>query len=268
MSTTSTASSTDGSADRRPTRRTVTRAVAWTVPVVAASAAAPAYAASPCDQRLGQVLDWDGARTTFTRTSNTAATAALDPDGAGPVPVLTLGVAATYTGNMKAGYENSGGQTNPNFRIAPRVGGLGRSGISLWQATTSSTPQGLDDLGTYTFTFSRPVTNLQFTITDIDSQDTDFLDLLRVTGAYTVVSKSPGVVTTYDGQNREYFYQNSWTNPSDNVDGNGGNLTLRFAGPLTQFSIAYSNYARSFNNNLDQDQAIYVSDLTFDYKPC
>ena len=95
------------------------------------------------------------------------------------------------------------------------------------------------------------------------------VDLLRVGGAaYTVTSKSTGVVTTTDSQGREYFYQNSWTNPSDNADGNGGNLALRLAGPLTQFQIVYSNYARSFDNNLDQDQAIYVSDMTFDYKPC
>lgn len=138
----------------------------------------------------------------------------------------------------------------------------------MWQATTSKSPQGLSDLGTYTFNFSRPVTNLRFTITDIDAQDSDFRDLLRVTGAYTVVSKSASILTTTDGQGREYFYQGRDTNPVDNSTGNGGNLTLRFAGPVTQFAIAYSNYARDFDNKVDQDQTVYISDLTFDYKPC
>ena len=37
----------------RPSRRTVTRAAAWTVPVIAVAATAPAYAASPCDPETG-----------------------------------------------------------------------------------------------------------------------------------------------------------------------------------------------------------------------
>lgn len=254
--------------DLRPSRRTITRAAAWSVPVIAAAATAPAYAASPCDVRVGQLLDWDGTNASFNRTSNTAATLTLDSDGAGPVLPMSLDVTAAYTGNMKPGSETAGSTPNPNFRIAPRVGGLGVSGLSLWQATTSSSPQGLGDLGTYTFTFSRPVSNLEFTITDIDSQDTDFLDLLRISASYVVLSKSSSVLTTTDGQGREYFYQSYYTNAADNAEGSGGNLTLRLPGPLTSFQIAYSNYARSFDNTLDQDQAIYVSDMTFDYSPC
>lgn len=252
----------------RPTRRTLTRAAAWSVPVVAVAATAPAYAASPCDKRTGQVLDWNGANTTYTRTSNTVAKAVLDPDGNGPVPALTVDIAASYTGNMKSGYETPGNQANPSLRVTTPVGGLGVSGLSLWQATTSATPQGLNDSGTYTFNFSRPVTNLQFTITDIDAQDGDFLDLLRITGAYTVVSKAEALQTTYDNQGREYFYMGYYQNAIDNSTGNGGNLTVKFAGPLTQFAISYSNFARGFDNNVDQDQAIYVSDMTFDYQPC
>ena len=251
----------------RPTRRTVARAAAWTVPVVAVATAAPAFAASPCDQRLNANFDWDGPSNTFSRTSSTSAVATYDPDGsAGPVPALTLTAAASYTGNMKSGAEFSGNGNN-NFTLATQVGGLGISGLQMEQATTSTSPQGYNDRGTYTFTFSRPVTNLQFTITDIDSQSDDFLDLLVPSAGYTVVSKSP-TVQSGTSNGTQFFYQQYTSNPYDNVTSNGGNLELRYAGPLTSFSITYSNYAGSYASNIDTNQAIFLTDLRFDYKPC
>ena len=251
----------------RPSRRTVARAAAWTVPVVAVATAAPAYAASPCDRRFNANFDWDGPSNTFTRTSGTSATATYDPDGAsGPVPALTLTAAASYVGNMRSGAEFSG-NGNSNFTIATQVGGLGVSGLQLEQSTTSSSPQGYNDRGTYTFTFSRPVSNLQFTITDIDSQSDDFLDLLVPSPGYTEVSRSPAVQAGTSNGTR-FYYQQYTSNPINNTTGSGGNLTLRYAGPLTSFSITYSNYSSSYVSNIDTNQAIYLTDLRFDYTPC
>lgn len=250
----------------QPTRRTLTRAAVWSVPVIATASAAPAFAASPCDKRIAQVLDWDGNRVTYTRTNSTVAKAVLDPDGVGPVPALTMDVVATYTGNMKPGYE-SAAEPNPNFRVATPVGGLGVSGLSLWQATSSPTPQGSADLGTYTFTFSRPVTNLVFTLTDIDSQSGDFWDVVRPSAGFVVDDQAATVGSDTSGGGQR-FYAASNSAPVDNGFGAGGNLRLRYAGPISTFSISYYNGASSFAFGVDQDQAIYISDLTFDYTPC
>jgi hypothetical protein len=273
MSTPSTASSTDGPADARPTRRTVTRAVAWTVPVVAASAAAPAYAASPCDQRLGQVLDWDGANVTFTRTATTAR-AIFDPDRTGPVPALTLDVTTKYEGNMVAGSEN--GDTSMAMARAAAVGGLGVSGLGLTQATTSVEPntpsraaRGYGDRGAYTFTFSRPVSNLVFTITDIDSQSGDFRDALVISPGYTVESQAAGIELVSSNSTPNRWFQGADNNaPQDDATGGGGNLRVRFAGPLATFTITYWNRQSSYDSAIDTNQRIFVSDLTFDYTPC
>lgn len=259
------AQDTDVRACARPTRRTLTRAAAWSVPAIAVAAAAPAFAASPCDVRVGEVLDWDGSRVAFTRTSTTAR-AVLDPDATGPVPSLTLDVVATYSGNMKAGDE-AGSNPNPNLRVTSPIGGLGVSGLSLWQATTSASPRGAADQGTYTFTFSRPVSNLVFTVTDIDSQGGDFWDVLRLSPGY-VVENRPNTVASDKNGGSERFYASTSSAPADNASGSGGNLRVRYPGPVSTFTISYYNGAASFQAGVDNDQAIYVSDMTFDYKPC
>ncbi len=260
----------------RPTRRTLTRAAAWTVPVVAVAATAPAYAASPCDPRTGQVLDWDGAKVAFTRKSATAATAVYDPDGTGPVPGLTLDVTASYTGNMKAGSEN--GSTSQTMARQSTVGGMwGVSGLGLMQATSSEKPQGgkkepvgYGDRGTYTFVFSKPVSNLVFTITDIDSTKNDFRDALIISGGYTVEAQAGEV----EVKTEKDFIPSSWFQAKDDdeavndTSGSDGNITLKFAGPISTFEITYWNRQKEYDEDLDTDQRIFVSDMTFDYSPC
>ena len=253
----------------RPSRRTVARAAAWTVPVVAVATAAPAYAASPCDRRANEVLDWDGSRTVYTRSNSRTAKASFDPDGTGPVPVLDLNITAAYWGNMKSGYEFPNNRANPSLRVSAPVGGLGVSGLSMWQSTTSGSPAGSADRGAYTFSFTRPVSNLRFTLTDIDSQSGDFWDVIMLTPGYTVTSQPATIRDDYngiDGQRR--FFASAQSAPVDNATGGGGNLGLRYDGPISEFTITYYNGATSFSDQVDQDQTIYITDLTFDYTPC
>lgn len=257
----------------RPNRRTLTRAAAWTVPVIAAAAAAPAYAAS-CTGRTGQVLDWDSAQVTFTRTS-TSAKAVLDPDGSGAVPSLTLDVTAGYTGNMQAGSES--GDTTQTMALQAAVGGLAASGLGLMQATTSAGPNntkkqpvGYGDRGTYTFVFSRPVSNLVFTITDIDSTASDFRDALVLSPGYVVESLASGIELTSSPNDTPgtWFQSNSDNTAVNDSTGPTGNLRVRFAGPISTFAITYWNRQGSYDANIDTNQRIFVSDLTFDYQPC
>jgi len=262
-----------GPATPRPSRRAVTTAAAWTAPAIAVSTAAPAYAASPCERRFAQLLDWDAGNVTFTRTTTTAR-AVLDPDLAGPVPALTLDVTASYVGSMIAGNEN--GDTSLAMARASAVGGLGVSGLGLTQATRSAEPntpagstRGYGDRGTYAFTFSRPVSNLVFTITDIDSQAGDFRDALVLSPGYTVESRAAAVQYVTSSLTPNGWFQGADSNaPQDDTTGGGGNLRVRFAGPLTTFTITYWNRQSSYDPAIDTNQRIFVSDLTFDYTPC
>ena len=246
-------------------RRSVVRGAAWTVPVVAVAATAPAYAASPCDLRTGAVLDWDGASTTYSYAPDRrTATASFDPDGAGPVPPMTMTVSTSYAGGMKPGNETSLDQA---MFVRSSVGGLGVSGLTLEQATTSTGPRYRADRGSYTFTFSRPVSNLTFTVTDIDSLNGDFWDVLEPSPGYTVVSTGAQVSSDFGGPNgSQRFYSSNNNNPQNDTNSDLGNVQLRYAGPISSFTLTYWNAQTSFT--VDTSQAIWVSDMTFDYKPC
>ena len=264
----------------RPTRRTVASVAAWTAPVIVMSTGAPAYAASPCDPRSNQPFRWSAASVTRTPTNN-GLIATIDPDGAGPVPSLTVTVSATFSGNMVAGPEpgTQGADTavNENYDVATGVGGLGTatSALTIQQATTSSTPQGYAERAVYTFTFSRPVTNLRFTVTDLDSNDNDFWDAVQL------VAPAPTSVTRTDPTYLQARTADSRGNPvspgyfrtttDDAAIGNSssrGNLQVSYAGTLSSFQLVYFNDATSFSSEIDTSQVIFVTDFLFDYQPC
>lgn len=270
--------------DVRPTRRSVTRAAAWSVPVIAVATAAPAYAASPCDPRKDQVLKWSAATTTVVRTpNNNGLVADFDPDGAsGPIPALTLTMSATFVGNMAPGLEpgvqnaNGDGQ-QLNYTITSNVGGLGTSvsALCMQQATSSTEPQGAGDRGSYTFTFSQPVSNLRFTLTDIDSSSNDFWDAIALVPAPTsAVPANSNYLVTSTTDSRGVTVSPAFWRPSnnntglDNVTRNDGNLVVTYAGPISSFRIAYFNNQTSFSSTIDTDQVVYITDMTVDYKPC
>lgn len=188
MSTTSPATTT--SPDARPTRRTVTRAAAWTVPVVAVSAAAPAYAAS-CSALTGaSFATWSG------RISN----GGLDYSQTYTPPAGTLAssiemkIAASYTGFIKAGSETSNGPSL--YDVYNPVGNTGKPGLGLIQAVTRRMDRaapGRSARGAYTFSFTKPVRNLVLNFTDIDRTAGDFLDRVELSGPWVEVSRGSGV---------------------------------------------------------------------------
>lgn len=253
----------------RPSRRSVTRAAAWTVPVIAVAAAAPAYAAS-CALRKVTVANV----TAFNRASATSWTATFDPDGNGPLPSNVLTVRATYdTGrngqsmSVRNDAGTAAGGVNDNFTIQPQVGGLGTYGLVLAQRPTQDTPPApLDAFGHYRFSFTRPVSNLTFTLTDIDSASDDFLDSVVLSPGFTYAplpATMQGVGTLANP-----FRPKSVNSPIDNTNSSAGNVTITYAGPISSFTVDYKNAATSFATRVDQDQVVTIANFAFDYRPC
>lgn len=131
-----------------PSRRSVVRGAAWSMPVIAVAANAPAFAASPCQNKT-QLLPVTWASTaTLTSRSGTAANGT--------------------TVNVTAAYTRSG--------LTPGSLGTGNLGVQQSGASFSivnNTPALLAgdasaNFQTVTLTFSVPVFGLTFSIDDID----------------------------------------------------------------------------------------------------
>lgn len=255
-------------------RRTLVRGAAWSVPVVSIAAAAPAFAASPCDSIPG-VIDW-AVTGRYSRVSASVATYTIpDPDGAGPGQPLVLTITNTFLGsNTKLGFENSN-NGNDNLRTFNNVGGSTATSLCLHQAPVRES----DMVGTWTgdtnksvtnFSFSRAVTGLTFTLRDIDSANGDFLDGIAITGAAftpSIINSAfvQGTATTTDPLRA--------ANDNTAVGDNSSNGNVNISMPtVTSFDLHYWNLestaSDSWWNNIDQDQKVFLSSFDFSYKPC
>ena len=246
--------------DLRPSRRTVTRAAAWSVPVVAAAATAPAYAASCMPLTDVTFASWTGAISngglTYTQT--------YTPPGGTATAAVDMKIAAVYTGAMKAGSETAGGPAL--YDVFNPVGGLGKPGLGLIQSVTRPRDQnapGRSARGTYTFSFTKPVSNLRITFTDVDQTSGDFLDRMEIGGAvWQEVSRGSGI-SGGGSQTSPYAGGAAY---NDGTSG-AGNVAVKFAGPVSSFVVTYWNAETSWSG-VDRNQAVFVADVKFDYQPC
>lgn len=249
------------SIDQRPSRRTVTRAAAWSVPVVAAATAAPAYAASCAKVRVtaNQV-------TTYNRVTAVQWTATFDADGNGPLLPNVMTVKATYDNGMAVRNDagTAAGGANDNFTVQNPVGGLGTYGLVMGQRATGRTGAP-GAFGHYDFTFTRPVSNLSFTLTDIDSTSGDFWDSVWLTPGFTLSDKAAGLQGS--GTQGDPLKQKTGNSAVDNASGGAGNVTVTYAGPISGFQVNYSN-AQTGSYTADPDQVVTIANFAFDYQPC
>lgn len=127
------------------------RGAAWTLPVIAASAAAPAFGASPCVNKTALLpVTWSATGTTTTQTGTTT-------NG------TTVNVVASYTATALG----SGSISTSNLATQNVV--TTRDSFSV--VNNSPTTLALDPSANYqtvTFRFTKPVFGLTFTIDDID----------------------------------------------------------------------------------------------------
>lgn len=160
----------------RPSRRTVVRGVAWSAPVVSTVAAAPAFAASPCQRTALQPVTW----TAGTTTSLTGAASG----GAG------VSVSASYTTGLGGGRIHT-----PNLSVQS----VASTNDAFLLANVAPTLLADASFQTVTFTFARPVHELTFAVDDVDAEN-GCLDCvaLAATPAETPAS-APGSAITGAG---------------------------------------------------------------------
>ena len=145
-------------------------------------------------------------------------------------------------------------QHNGNlFRIMEnQVGGLG-------QGNNAPRLQMEGGVGTanrveFTYTWPSSVTNLTFTITDIDFGDKE---RVFISPAPTSTSKPASV--SGSGTSTD-----PWQGPNPDIDNavsGNGNVTVTYAGPLSQFTVTMYNGSSPVQNGV-----IYVAGMS--YNPC
>lgn len=259
-----------------PSRRTVVRSAAWTVPIVAVSAAAPAYAASCGTTSYDFALNW--ATVTYS-TATTGAGATLTKTGTASVtgPTGSSAVVATFTSTSFGDDTRTANNLTVDAATYPNVGATGTTGLLL-QHQGISVGRNVSRQS-LRIQFDRPVTGLVFTITDIDAnnaagnnQSGDFWDRVELTGNRTFTATGRGGANFYvvgtgvagtENNNSEgpwRMYNNS-TVALDNGD-NSGNVKATYAAAVQDITLTYWN-ARGRGN-----QAIFLSDFTFTALGC
>jgi hypothetical protein len=112
---------------------------------------------------------------------------------------------------------------------------------------------------TITIAFSSPVTNLSFSLFDIDTTNNGWRDEIFIdTTGFTFSIPAGSDVVQGGGGNSNRFRSSNNDNNVD-ADENDGNLNLGHPGPLTSFVIRYQNG----NENGSSNQWIGMSDITF-----
>lgn len=259
----------------RSSRRTVVRGAAWSVPVVAAATAAPAFAAS-CHDPASVDYTWNvnryyrANRQTvdrgygYVRTdSANAAYFGQDPDGAGSQLATNVTISVAYGSNVQADVDQL-------FASDINVGGTGAPGLTLHQTprNTANMSSSLTNANksVVTFAFSRVISELTFTMTDIDSASGDFRDAVGISGA---------TISSYSIQNTaQVGGVGSVTNPFaviptnsaiDNASGNGGNVTVTLTNVST-FDLHYWNVQPPSSGG--GDQKVYLTNFSLKYTSC
>lgn len=251
-------------------RRTLVRGAAWTVPVVAVAATAPALAASPCSTTYPYRLNWGTPGSSFARASARSATALATAAGAGAVTVTFTSVSTTAA-NVPDPARNltvppsTGTATLQDPVITSLGGASGEQGMRLHH-TTSTAGSGIRQ--TLTIGFSRTVTGLSFAITDIDNLLTSgyqYADRVYLSGD-TIRTQ------TLDGLRGTGTSTDPWRRTDDrdrNIDGNvnensaGAKVTVTYTAPVDVLTLDYYNLLGG-----TQYHRIFLGDFTFTALGC
>jgi hypothetical protein len=224
-------------AEPAPSRRTLVRGAAWSVPVVAVAATAPAYAASTC---AGQP----------SYTMNLASK--VGSDG------TSLGIKSVVNGVTVGPYNLS--TSDPAF---PLSGWLELENVP--RATSQTNPTRYQDV---TLTFGRSVSLLQFTVSDLDSVSTtqqsywDRLAVVSTASAFTATPVMAGnTLVTGAGTLTDPLRQASFTSstPASNNDGSR-QMRVSFTGTTRSITLRFWS---SRDTNQYGTHAVWIGNMTY-----
>ncbi|GGD26255.1 hypothetical protein [Nocardioides daphniae] len=272
-------------------RRGLLTASAWAVPAIMVSSASPAFAGSgvvppptsSC-REIDYTFSWQASGYSFVPTSSSSLygvgkgsapatrvpNQSLTPAEVAAITPLTVTASNSFTGNRMRGRLASDGAAN--MRVSPfNVGGLQARGLTLLQDLTTNNSLGNNaatragHAQVLKLEFSRPVKNLRFTITDIDSTSGQYRDRVSVSGGASGVRATAlrGAGTASD----------PWRNNSDNTGydpGVGsGNVAVDYSGlaPVSTVLVTFWNDQSGSLSSYGL-QGIFISNLTFRAMSC
>lgn len=246
--------------NRSVSRRAVVKGAAWSVPVIAAAVSVPAHAAAspgtPCTNT--GTINWG---TNFTKTGPSTGAGTLTTSTGEVISFVASTVFGAslepYSQHFNAGGQSAGGDYPLGLMLATHL----KDGAV--EAPNAARDQRFSVVTT--FTFDKPISNLQFTIWDIDSARTpDGSQLI-----YREYVKVDGAPTPTLGS-RLQFDSDGWVVSKDWVDIVPGNpdyaATFQLAGP-TQTLVVRMNRPMTTNQRPDSYGAIYLANVTFT-RPC
>lgn len=227
---------------RTVSRRTLAAGAAWSLPVIAAAAAAPAYAASPsCDPVSA---DW-----------NVSASGQISASATNGVTATTRANGSTYL------------RTSTNLSTATITNGV-KNGtyLLLDQAKNNSSGQ------TVTLTFPQPVYCVTFYVNDIDteyrSNASKYQDVVSVPGFTPSTLPESSANLTITGSTvtstRTATSSNMTTWEYPNTTSAAGLVKYTASGPLSSFSLTFSNSIAGTGTGVgDNQQQVYISGMTY-----
>lgn len=237
------------------------RGAAWATPIAIAGVASPALAVSPTCASQDVTLNWGVAQYSGTPSLTSSFTTNVTfnpspPNGTYPSlnSPLRATIVHTYFGQARG--------STPNGTISTfNVGGIGQRGYTVRQqiGETGSTTPSAKDYQTIQFTFSESVSNLRFSITDIDRVKGDFIDGVSLTSSSQFTATVPSGSTVTGAGTVASPWQNS-TEGNKSEDGPGGQIDIAFTGPVQTFTIRYDNLGReAITRGVNNDQTVFVT---------
>lgn len=238
----------------QPSRRSFVRAAAWSVPVVSMGAAAPAFAAS-CNSFYDFRLDWGTTPTPTTTYVKNAATNVGTASVTGPAGSVPIGVTFTST------FSNSPDRRATDNLTVPDVTNIGGSGPDErgLLISHSSVGNSRDTRQTVVINFARPVTDLAFTMTDVDSVNGAWFDRVELTGTRTGAYDTDYVRGL--GTEASPWRPTASTSPIGTTSPNG-NVAVSYTAPVSSITLTF------WSSENGGTQLIRLTDFFFKAKNC
>ena len=245
--------------------------------MIALAAPAPAFAAS-CTELYPATLDW-GAAGAYTRTDSSNGTGKLTAKNGVPITVTLQSVFTNYTPATTGVRPTSNLAVTPiDGQTPPTIGGIGAAALTLTQtANANGTSFYTGDSANrqaITFSFTNTSTGaalkvyrVAFTVTDIDSANTQYDDSIAIIDQTNSGNVPTGSTVAGAGTLASPVAQANNNTAYDNFSSNGGNYNVVIANAAgsSSFRLVYWNKippASVTNANKTTLQTTYVSTLT------